>query len=216
MHKIIALFLTTLAASFFATSIYGAEKKASGNALRFRLIQAANIGNGVELESYKVGEKTYEMNSTVSKNGGLLVLLGKYGVGYYDFQTKIDQSDDLLTHSLEAKFYEVAYLINTPGNSSLAFGGGLPFSGKGRISYPYNNSDLVSEEVMGYSWFAQVGLEYTLPVNLSFTGMDFAEVLLGYRQHYLEYSDYQSGSTKLSKPQLINSSQYQFGLGFVF
>ena len=214
MCKIASLFLTIIAVGVLVYPVYGA--KAPSNTFRFRLIQAATIEEEVERGSYKVGSKSYDMNSTVSKNSGLQVLLGKYGVGYYDFHTEIDQSDTLLSHSLEARFYEVAYLINTPGKSSLTFGGGLPLSGKGTISYPYNNSDLVSEKVIGYSLFAQFGLEYTLPVNLSFTGMEFAEVLLGYRQHYLEYSDYQAGSTKLSKSQLIDSAQFQFGLGFVF
>ena len=194
----------------------GGAAPGGGSDWRFRFIQAANLGSGVEQGSYKVGNKSYEMKSDPSKNSGLMVVVGSWGLGYYDFQTDIDQTDALLTHKLEATFYEIGYLMQTAGNSSLTFGGGYPLSAKGTISYSYNNADLVSEEVIGYSWFAQLGLEYTLPVNLSFTGMDFAEVILGFRQGYLEYSNYQGGSVKIGKAQLINSSQFQFGLGFVF
>ncbi len=193
----------------------GGAAPGGGSDWRFRLIQGANLGSGVEQGSYKVGSKYYEMNSSPGKNSGLMVVVGSWGLGYYDFQTEINQTDALLTHKLRAKFYEVAFLLSTPGNSSLTFGGGYAASGKGTTSNP-NSADLVTEEVTGYSLFAQFGLEYDLPVNLAFTGMDFAEVILGYRQGYLEYSNHQGGGVSIGKPQLINSSQFQFGLGFVF
>jgi hypothetical protein len=205
-----------LSVALFSLSVADALAISDGSEWRFRLIQGANFGDGVELGSYKVGSKSYEMRSNPNKNSGLMLVVGSWGLGYYDFQTEINQTDALLTHKLDARFYEIGYLIQTAGNPSLTVGGGYPFSGKGTISYPYSISDLVSEEVVGYSWFAQLGLEYTLPVNLAFTGLEFAEVLLGFRQNYLEYSSYQSASVKIGKPQPISSSQFQFGLGFVF
>jgi len=210
--KRISWHLIALSILIFISTI---PQSASAN-WRFRLIQAANLGEGAEVETYKVGSKSYEMNSSPSKNMGLMVVVGNLGLGYYDFQTEINQTDASLKHELKATVYELAFLLPTPGNSSLTFGGGLPLSGKGTISHPNNSTDLESEEVSGYSWFALFGLEYTLPVNLSFLGLEFAEVVLGYRGQSFEYSNYQSGSVKLSKPQTINSSQYQFGLGLVF
>ena len=61
----------------------------------------------------------------------------------------------------------------------MTFGAGLVSKGKGVISN--QSSELTSDTVNGRSWFGVFSLEYELPVNLGFIGLEFTEILFGYR-----------------------------------
>jgi len=40
-----------------------------------------------------------------------MVVVGNLGLGYYDFQTEINQTDASLKHELKATVYELAFLL---------------------------------------------------------------------------------------------------------
>ena len=192
------------------------------NIWRYRFFQAANLTGNVEQSTYKQGNDEYEMDTGVSKNNGLMVIRNDLGLGYHTFSTEIDDSKgktgavEPTVYKLDAKFYEIAYLTETASNSSITLGAGIATEGSGEIKYIYASDSLKSNDVTGFTGFIQIGLEYSLPVNLGFLNMKFSEFMLGYRTTYLEYKNYSNGSTKLSKSQMVNSSYFDFGLGFVF
>ena len=84
---------------------------------------------------------------------------------------------------------------------------------KGRI-ISSTESELTSDTVAGTSGLEFA--EYELPINLDFIGLEFTEILFGYRNNQLEYSTFQNSSSILRNKLKIKSIQYQFGVGFVF
>ena len=68
----------------------------------------------------------------------------------------------------------------------------------------------------GTSFLGFFGLECTLPLNLDFIGLDFTEILLGYKKNLMTYQSYMAGDTTLSSSLKVISIQYLFGIGLVF
>ena len=66
------------------------------------------------------------------------------------------------------------------------------------------------------SWFGIFAIEYELPLNLDFIGLEFTEVLFGYRENQIEYSNFQNSSSVMRNKLKIKTIHYQFGVGFVF
>jgi len=189
---------------------------------RIRFFQAANLTGDVEQSSYKQGSKEYAMETGVRENSGLMIIRNDLGLGYHTFSTKIDDSKgsagvaEPTVYQLKANFYEVGYLTETASNSSITLGVGLATKGSGELKYVYAPDSLTTTDVTGFTGFLQIGLEYSLPVNLGFLNIKYSEIMLGYRTTYLEYKNYSNSSTKLDKSQMISSSHFDFGLGFVF
>ena len=65
--------------------------------------------------------------------------------------------------------------------------------------------ELTSDKVTGTSWFGIFALEYELPINLDFIGLEFTEILFGYRSNQLEYSTFQNSSSILRNKLKIKS-----------
>ena len=75
---------------------------------------------------------------------------------------------------------------------------------------------MISKTVNGTAFFVAFGLEYFLPINFDFIGLDFTEILLGFRENKLEYKDFKNNSSSISSNLKFKSVQYQFGVGLVF
>ena len=104
--------------------------------------------------------------------------------------------------------------MDGPGNTSFTLGQGICSNGEGIV---FNgNSELIGKKVSGTAFFATFGLEYVLPLNLDFIGLNFTEILFGYRENKLEYKEFKNYSTSISSNLKFKSVQYQFGVGFVF
>ena len=52
-------------------------------------------------------------------------------------------------------------------------------------------------------------------LNLGFIGLEFTEVLFGYRQNNLKYKEFKNESASVTGSLNIQSVQYQFGIGLV-
>ena len=109
---------------------------------------------------------------------------------------------------------DVALVLDGPGNTSFTFGQGLISEGEGSVSD--GSSELIGKTVNGTAFFVAFGLEYVLPLNLDFIGLNFTEILLGYRENKLEYKDFKNNSSSISSNLKFKSVQYQFGVGLVF
>ena len=78
------------------------------------------------------------------------------------------------------------------------------------------NEKVTSSTATGSSWFVLFRLEYKLPLNLDFIGLDFTEILVGYRENLIELSNYHYESTTLSETDKFVTKQTIFGIGLVF
>ena len=62
----------------------------------------------------------------------------------------------------------------------------------------------------------QLRLNSLFQMNLDFIGLEFTEVLFGYRENQIEYSNFQNSSSVMRNKLKIKTIHYQFGVGFVF
>jgi len=181
--------------------------------IRIRGIQASPLlSDNAEKGNFKSGSDEIRMQTPPSKYQSAMISYGIFGVGTTSMTTNFVYSSK--EYSLTSEWMDGALIFNGPGNTSITLGAGICSKGKGVISSPV--AELTSETVAGTSWFGVFALEYVLPINLEFIGLEFTEILFGYRNNQLEYSGFQNSSSILRKKLKIKSIQYQFGVGFVF
>ena len=179
---------------------------------RFRALQASPLlSDSSEKGKFKAGNTEIQLETPPGTYKSIMISVDSIGFGTSSITTRFNYAGS--HYSLQSNWLDAAIIIGGPGNTSLTFGGGTTSSGKGTISN--SSSDFTSNSIRGISWFGVLGLEYVLPLNLGFTGLNFTEVLLGYRQNRLDYKEFKNGSV-LDQTLHIDSAQYQFGIGFVF
>ena len=181
--------------------------------IRVRGIQASPLlSDNAEKGKFKSGSDEIRMQTPPSKYQSAMISYGIFGIGTTSMTTTFTFSSK--EYSLNSEWTDGALIFNGPGNTSITFGAGICSKGKGVISS--SASELTSDTVTGTSWFGVFALEYELPINLDFIGLEFTEILFGYRNNQLEYSTFQNSSSILRNKLKIKSIQYQFGVGFVF
>jgi len=178
--------------------------------LRIRLTQAsALLAEKAEKGKYLEGTTEVDMSTVI---GGLMLSYGTYGVGQSTLNTSIDAGS--VQHTLTSKWQEGAFIFGVTRTTTLTLGGGLLSEGKGTVTY--SGTEYTSTSVSGNSWFALFGLEYVLPLTIDFIPLEYVEVLVGYRENWLKYGGYQSGSTTLDSTVKVKSVQTLLGFGAVF
>lgn len=197
-YLIIPLYLFV---SFHSVKAQEAQK---GSNLRFRAYET----NG-ELGKYNEG-KTIGILETKGKGG--MISYGFFGIGSSTLNTTLLVGD--YSHTLISEWNELAFIFEITNTTTLTFGTGETSKGEGKVIY--NNYEYTSSKILGKSWFAILGLEYTLPVTLDIIPFNYIELLLGYRDNKIKYSDYKRGGSTLNNNVKVQTNQYLFGFGVVF
>ena len=163
--------------------------------LRLRGLQASPLlSDSSEKGKFKSGSSEVDLETPPSKYQSVMISYGSLGIGTSSITTTFTFSGN--DYSLESNWLDGAFIFDGPGNTSITLGGGVSSAGKGLIS---NTSASVSTETLeGTSWFGVFGLEYELPLNLGFIGLEFTEVLFGYRQNNLKYKEFKNATTAVA------------------
>ena len=208
-------FFTSLMKQFyiFAFLIFLASNLMAESYVRIRGLQASPLlSSSSEKGKFKSGNSEIPLKTPPSLSQSTMISYGILGIGSSSITTTFTFSGK--EYILTSEWFDGAFIFDGPGNTSLTFGAGFVSKGNGVISN--QSSELTSNTVNGRSWFGVFGLGYELPVNLGFIGLEFTEILFGYRENQLEYSAFQNSSSTLSNKLKFKSIQYQFGVGFVF
>ena len=202
--KYFALIIITVltASSVFAESI-----------IRIRGLQVSPLlSDKAEKGKFKSGSEEVPMSTPPSEYQSVMISYGIFAVGSSSITTKFTFSNK--DYSLTSNWMDGALIFNGPGKTSITLGTGISTKGEGLIS---NQSGiLTSDTVTGVSLFGIFAIEYELPLNLDFIGLEFTEVLFGYRENQIEYSNFQNSSSVMRNKLKIKTIHYQFGVGFVF
>jgi len=219
MHRILKWATATviiLVVSLLLTDTSFAQKKkggSSGTFLRIRGLQASSLMIGpVERGVYKQNHQSYDIETVPSGTSGFMVSYGFLGVGRYSVESKVQSNG--LDHQYNTDWLDLALVFDLVGNTSGTVGVGQLDKGQAEISNQFEK--VTSSTATGSSWFVLFGLEYKLPLNLDFIGLDFTEILVGYRENQIEFSSYQYESTTLSGTDKFVTKQTIFGVGLVF
>ena len=89
-------------------------------------------------------------------------------------------------------------------------------SGKSEITSSSATSTVTGSNASGSSLFAFFGLNYDLPLDLSFIGLKNTEFLLGYRELSMTYEGFEGSGISIGNKLKIKSVHYLFGVGLVF
>ena len=219
MHRILKWATATvviLVVSLLLTDTSFAQKKkggSSGTFFRMRGLQASSLMIGpVERGVYKQNNQSYDIETVPSGTSGFMVSYGFLGVGRYSVESKVQSNG--LYHQYNTDWLDLALVFDLVGNTSGTVGMGQLDKGQAEISNQIEK--VTSSTATGSSWFVLFGLEYKLPLNLDFIGLDFTEILVGYRENQIEFSSYQYESTTLSETDKFVTKQTIFGVGLVF
>ena len=219
MHRILKWATATvviLVVSLLLTDTSFAQKKkggSSGTFLRIRGLQASSLMIGpVERGDYKQNNQSYDIETVPSGTSGFMVSYGFLGVGRYSVESKVQSNG--LYHQYNTDWLDLALVFDLVGNTSGTVGMGQLDKGQAEISNQIEK--VTSSTATGSSWFVLFGLEYKLPLNLDFIGLDFTEILVGYRENQIEFSSYKYESTTLSETDKFVTKQTIFGVGLVF
>ena len=219
MHRILKWATATvviLVVSLLLTDTSFAQKKkggSSGTFFRIRGLQASSLMIGpVERGVYKQNNQSYDIETVPSGTSGFMVSYGFLGVGRYSVESKVQSNG--LYHQYNTDWLDLALVFDLVGNTSGTVGMGQLDKGQAEISNQIEK--VTSSTATGSSWFVLFGLEYKLPLNLDFIGLDFTEILVGYRENQIEFSSYQYESTTLSETDKFITKQTIFGVGLVF
>ena len=87
---------------------------------------------------------------------------------------------------------------------------------KGEGTLSYGGYEFIGTKVSGNSYFALFGFEYILPVNLEIIPLEYAEILLRYRENRMKCEGYQPGEITISTTNKVKTIQYLLGLGLEF
>ena len=198
MHRILKWATATvviLVVSLLLTDTSFAQKKkggSSGTFFRIRGLQASSLMIGpVERGVYKQNNQSYDIETVPSGTSGFMVRYGFLGIGRYSVESKVQSNG--LYHQYNTDWLDLALVFDLVGNTSGTVGVGQLDTGQAEISN--QNEKVTSSTAKGQSWFVLFGLEYKLPLNLDFIGLDFTEILVGYRENQIEFSSYQHEST---------------------
>jgi len=156
------------------------------------------------------GETEITRNSNKSKvklktfgNSGNIILANGVGIGY---NTLLKNGNiegihyKFKNHSLDLSF--------TIGDSlCFSFGAGHLIYGRGELTY--NGNNFVTEKSKGESFFFDLGFPFI-----------FGEVIIGYRQNFTEYNNFQAQTSEksfvLEDSVKLFSSQVNAGIGLLF
>jgi hypothetical protein len=213
--RVISTLLTIFCVAVFSTEVLAQKKGggSSGTFFRIRGLQASSLMIGpVERGVYKQNNQSYDIETVPSGTSGFMVSYGFLGVGRYSVESKVKSNG--LYHQYNTDWLDLALVFDLVGNTSGTVGVGQLDKGKAEISNQIEK--VTSSTAAGSSWFVMFGLEYKLPLNLDFIGLDFTEILVGYRENQIEFSSYQYESTTLSETDKFVTKQTIFGVGLVF
>ena len=176
--------------------------------IRIRFMQPSPlIFESAEKGVIKSDSTEIPLNTSLTDSGSFLASYGIFGIGTSFISTSFSYSK--LNYELKSSWWDLAFVLD-----SLTFGYGILNEGEGNISF--DNSVMIGEKVNGEAFFATLGIEYTLPFKIDLLGTKFIEILFGYRENNLEYSDFQHQSFSTKNDLKFKSIQYQFGVGLVF
>ena len=189
MHRILKWATATVAilvVSLLLTDTSFAQKKKGGSSgafFRIRGLQASSLMIGsVERGVYKQNNQSYDIETVPSGTSGFMVSYGFLGVGRYSVESKVQSNS--LYHQYNTDWLDLALVFDLVGNTSGTVGVGQLDKGQAEISNQIEK--VTSSTATGSSWFVLFGLEYKLPLNLDFIGLDFTEILVGYRENQIE------------------------------
>ena len=170
---------------YFALILFSALATSSVFAeslIRIRGLQVSPLlSDKAEKGKFKSGSEEVPMNTPPSEYHSVMISYGIFAVGSSSITTKFTFSNK--DYSLTSNWMDGALIFNGPGKTSITLGTGISTKGEGLIS---NQSDtLTSDTVTGVSWFGIFAIEYELPLNLDFIGLEFTEVLFGYRENQM-------------------------------
>ena len=180
---------------FFIFSTFKAEAE---EFWRFRYL----IPTSTETEISTNSNKSKTKLSTLGQRGNLIFFNGM-GIGYSTFSKK-GSIDNIyykfLNHSLDLSY--------TIGDTfSFTFGIGQLVYGKGELNK--NEKNFITENSSGELLFFDIGLPFII-----------GELVIGYRQFFSEYNNYQTKvnneSIVLSDSVKLYSSQIDAGVGILF
>ena len=201
---------------YFALILFSALATSSVFAeslIRIRGLQVSPLlSDKAEKGKFKSGSEEVSMSTPPSEYQSVLISYGIFAVGSSSITTKFTFSNK--DYSLKSNWMDGALIFNGPGKTSITLGTGISTKGEGLISN--QSGSLTSDTVTGVSWFGIFAIEYELPLNLDFIGLEFTEVLFGYRENQIEYSNFQNSSSVMRNKLKIKTIHYQFGVGFVF
>ena len=89
-------------------------------------------------------------------------------------------------------------------------------SGKAEITSSSTSSTVTGSKASGSSVFVFLGLNYDLPLDLSFIGLKNTEFLLGYRELSMTYEGFEGSGISIGNKLKLKSVHYLFGVGLVF
>ena len=132
-----------------------------------------------------------------------LIFFNGMGFGYNTIRKK--GNIDSTFYKFKNHSLDLSYTIG--GTLSFTFGIGQLIFGRGELTK--NGNNFITENSSGESLFFDIGIPFII-----------GELIIGYRQNFSEYSNYQTKlngeSIVLLDPIKLYSSQIEAGIGFLF
>ena len=206
MKNVLAVFALII----FSVSVLHAE-----SFFRIRSYQPSPLAtDGIEKKKIKSGNQEIPISSNPSKSQGWMVSYGLLGLGISSHS--IDFSFENADFNLESQFQDLALIFGGVGTTTFSIGAGSLTSGKSEITSSSASSTVTGSNASGSSLFAFFGLNYDLPLDLSFIGLKNTEFLLGYREISMTYEGFEGSGISIGNKLKIKSVHYLFGVGLVF
>ena len=202
--------LAVFALLTFSVSVLQAE-----SFFRIRSYQPSPLATDeIEKKKIKSGNQEIPISSSPSKSQGWMVSYGLLGLG--TSKHSIDFSFENAAFNLESQFQDLALIFGGLGTTTFSIGAGSLTSGKSEITSSSASSTVTGSNASGSSLFAFFGLNYDLPLDLSFIGLKNTEFLLGYREINMTYEGFEGSGISIGNKLKIKSVHYLFGVGLVF
>ena len=207
MKNVLAVFALIM----FSVSVLHAE-----SFFRIRSYQPSPLATdgGIEKKKIKSGNQEIPISSNPSKSQGWMVSYGLLGLGISSHS--IDFSFENADFNLESQFQDLALIFGGLGTTTFSIGTGSMSSGKAEITSSSTSSTVTGSKASGSSVFVFLGLNYDLPLDLSFIGLKNTEFLLGYRELSMTYEGFEGSGISIGNKLKLKSVHYLFGVGLVF
>ena len=158
MKNVLAVFALII----FSVSVLHAE-----SFFRIRSYQPSPLASDeIEKKKIKSGSQEIPISSSPSKSQGWMVSYGLLGLG--TSKHSIDFSFENAAFNLESQFQDLALIFGGLGTTTFSIGTGSMSSGKAEITSSSAGSTVTGSNASGSSLFAFFGLNYELPLDLSF------------------------------------------------
>ena len=204
------LFLAIFAIVLISVSVLHAE-----SIIRIRSYQPSPLASdSIEKKKIKTGSQEIPISSVPSKSQGWMVSYGFLGVGTSQYLANIEFENALI--NLESTWQDASFIFGGLGTTTFTIGAGSMSSGEGTITSSSTSSVVTGSKASGTSVFAFFGLNYDLPLDLSFIGLKNTEFLVGYRELNMTYEGFEGSGISIGNKLKLKSIHNLFGVGLVF